>query len=98
MLIFKEKEIKEKDYTLRNYRAVKVDYEGDPMFFTVALNLNALIMIDRDGDFSSMPMSCAHWEDLWENTLRNKYFYGGEDSWEIIEYFEDFDIAITNKS
>lgn len=99
MLIFKEKEIEEKTCTLKNYRGVRVEYDGEPMFFAIAYNLSSLVVIDHDGDFSSMPLTCAHWEDLWENILRDKYFYGeDEDDWAISEYFESFNIAITPKN
>lgn len=99
MLTFKEEEIKEKDCTLKNYRGVRVDYEGKPMFFVVTFNLNALVMINESGDFTSIPLnSTVYWGDLWENILRNKYFYDDcEDSWDITDYFESFDIAITKK-
>jgi hypothetical protein len=89
MLYFKEE--KQGERNTDNYRAVRVNYEGEPNFI-VDCGYNQFINIDETGDITVYDkVKEKQWVDIID------LIYSNEKNVEVVEYYQDFDITIAKR-
>ena len=98
MLIFGLDKLESKEETLANYKAVRVNFEGEPRFY-VCNEYYEIIQIDECGSFSvNRPSAKLRVPDAkWQDILKDCYFDIDQEDFVIEEFFKDFDITISKK-
>lgn len=97
MLYFENTKEEKIGLTTRNYRAIKVDYDGEPNFIMeIDGNYQLFLTIDEEGFTHVYDLSDTVISDYWEDIIDNIYTKEIDD-YKIVEYYKDFDITIAKR-
>lgn len=96
-MLYFENTKEEKEYTMQNCKAVKINYEGEPNFIMeIDGNYKLFLLINEIGHSSVFDLSNEILNDYpWKEIVT--YFYDEDEHYQITEYYKDFDITITKR-